>query len=101
MVTLILVLLALLVIAASFTSMLVFRDRVRGLRLIILAPVPGALVIGGLAAAYVLSYAQDYRAVAVLSGLLVLGAWGIGFVLCAIIVGINKRSRGVPGERHA
>jgi hypothetical protein len=103
MATLILVLIALLVLSASFAGMLIFRPRAQGLRLSILAPIPGAVVAGVFGAAYLLSYAQAYRAVAVFVCLLVLAAWTIGFVLCGIMVLVNKRFRTVRSrsERHA
>jgi hypothetical protein len=101
MATLILVLIALLVLSASFGSMLMFRARAQGLRLLVLAPVPGAVAVGFFGAAYLFSYAQDYRAVAVFVSLLILAAWTIGFVFCGIMVLASKRFRTVRSERHA
>jgi hypothetical protein len=82
--TLILVLVALIVLTGSVAGFLAFRARAQGLRLLIVAPVPAAVVVGILGAAYLVSYASSHGAIAFFACLLVFGTWLAGFVLCSI-----------------
>lgn len=81
---LILVLLALIVLTGSVAGFLAFRARAQGLRLLIAAPVPAAVVVGMFGAAYLVSSASSHGAIAFFACLLAFAAWLAGFVLCSI-----------------
>jgi hypothetical protein len=99
--TLILALLALLVLCGSVAGLLVFRPTAQGLRLLVVAPIPAALVVGLLATAYFFSYANNYGTIALFVLLSFLATWVSGFVLCAIAIFLAKRFRARHGEGHA
>ena len=85
-------LLVLLLVSASVTGLVIFRGKAHGLRLLVLAPVPGALVIGILGVAYFVTYAGASLTVLFFVALLVLAAWVVGFLLCAVAVVVWKRA---------
>ncbi|HEX6266810.1 MAG TPA: hypothetical protein VFZ81_07915 [Burkholderiales bacterium] len=87
---LILVLLALVILSGSAAGLLAFRAKAQGLRLLVVAPGPAALVVGVFGVAYFVSYASNHGATALFVSLLVLAAWIIGFVLCSIAVFLAK-----------
>src|SRR5712691_8651970 len=93
------VLVVLLILSASVAGMLVLRDKTRGLRFLLLAPIPVAIAVGIFAAAYFVTYASDYLAVLFFVGLLMLAAWLVGFVFCAIVTATKKAMRSKPTKK--
>jgi hypothetical protein len=90
MTTVLVVLVALLILSASLAGLAMFRAKVQGFRLLLIAPVPAALAVGIFAIAYFLSYAGDYIAVSLFVSLVTLGAWIIGIAFCALAVLFSK-----------
>jgi len=83
-------LLGFLVLSGSLAGMLILRGKTRGLRSLLLAPIPVAITVGIFATAYFAAYASDYVAVTFFVILFMFAAWAVGFVCCVLITAIGK-----------
>lgn len=99
------VFLCLVAIFTTLPSFLLMRNRFRGAVLVLLAPVPGALLVGVFAAIYLSRIESDsildyhlWGPILYWSVPLMLAAWLLGLFLCVIWVVVRRSIRSMAGK---
>ncbi len=98
--------LCLVAVFMTLPSFVMMRNRYRGATVVILAPVPGALLIGVFTALYLSRIGSDailefrlWGPILLWGVPLMLASWLLGLVLCAIWLAIGRRSMAGKGTQ--